>query len=249
MLSSVSGRRGDKPQPRLGTPLEEWTRSPRQGSTAPSACLVRPIAQLELTVAPTTWGTLIVWIESPQLSSQLMFAVRPIIVCRSWRTFWDVGGSAACRESDHVHAEREMHVHRDEVVLPNGTTVVAATFDERNPYDRDVRPDFGLYLDDRWQPPWVFARLDWPDFGVPKDAAAMIDGLRDVLARAKAGERVEIGCWGAHGRTGTALAALAVLTGIPREEAVAWVRATYCAKAVETAEQETLIATLDTSGA
>lgn len=140
-----------------------------------------------------------------------------------------------------------MHVHRDEVALPDGTTVVAATFDERDPYDRTVAPHFGLYLDDRWQPPWPHAHLDWPDFGVPRDHAAVLDGLRQVLALARGGGHVEIGCWGAHGRTGTALACLAALTGLPRDEAVSWVRSTYCSKAVETAEQEAFVATFDTA--
>ena len=170
-----------------------------------------------------------------------MFATRPIIVCRSCRSFWDVDSPAACTEAGHVHGAREMHVHRDEVALPDGRVVVAATFDERDPYDRAVPPDFGLYLDERWQPPWPHLRLDWPDFGVPADAASVLEGLAHVLARAQDGQRVEIGCWGAHGRTGTALACLAVLTGLPQDEAVAWVRATYCTKAVETVEQEAFV--------
>jgi protein-tyrosine phosphatase len=34
-----------------------------------------------------------------------------------------------------------------------------------------------------------------------------------VLERARAGERVDVGCFEGHGRTGTALACLAILTG------------------------------------
>jgi protein-tyrosine phosphatase len=66
-------------------------------------------------------------------------------------------------------------------------------------------------------------------------------GLRSVLDRARAGQRVEVGCLGGHGRTGTVLGCLAVLTGHPHGEAVAWVRARYCADAVETAEQERFV--------
>jgi len=108
-----------------------------------------------------------------------------------------------------------------------------------------VSPDFGVYLDERWQPPWPHVRLDWPDFGVPQDRGPVLEGLRRALDLARDGRRVEIGCWGAHGRTGTALATLAVLTGLPRDDAVSWVRATYCTRAVETAEQEAFVATLD----
>lgn len=68
--------------------------------------------------------------------------------------------------------------------------------------------------------------------------------LRSVLDRARAGERVEVGCIGGHGRTGTTLACLAILAGHPPGEAVAWVRANYCAEAVETPEQKAFIVEL-----
>ena len=61
-------------------------------------------------------------------------------------------------------------------------------------------------------------------------AAAQIEG---AFARARAGERVEIGCLGGRGRTGTVLACMAVLAGVPATEAVAWVRAHYRPEAVE----------------
>jgi hypothetical protein len=61
---------------------------------------------------------------------------------------------------------------------------------------------------------------------------------RSPFARAREGELVEVGCIGGSGRTGTVLACMAVLAGIPPTEAVAWVRATYRADAVETSEQE-----------
>jgi protein-tyrosine phosphatase len=45
---------------------------------------------------------------------------------------------------------------------------------------------------------------------------------------------VEVACGGGRGRTGTALACLAVLDGVPAHEAVGYVRAHYDARAVET---------------
>jgi protein-tyrosine phosphatase len=127
-----------------------------------------------------------------------------------------------------------MHRHLDAVALPDGTTVWAATW--VGEYVRDRRPDFGYYLDAKWQPSWPHVHLDWPDFGVPGDPAVVVDAFTDVLARARRDEVVEIGCWGGHGRTGTALACLAVMTGVDGDP-VEWVRANYCAKAVETDEQ------------
>jgi protein-tyrosine phosphatase len=133
-----------------------------------------------------------------------------------------------------------VHRHHSTVVLPDGTEVTAASFDAANPYARDEPPDYALYLDRRWQPPWTHHHLDWPDFGVP-DETQLVAALSSVLHRARAGERVEVGCLGGHGRTGTALACLAILSGQSSSDAVAWVRANYCPDAVETAEQEEFV--------
>jgi protein-tyrosine phosphatase len=66
--------------------------------------------------------------------------------------------------------------------------------------------------------------------------------LRSLLDRARDGQRVELGCLGGHGRTGTALACLAVMTGTPPHEAVALVRGTYCDRAIESPSQEEFVA-------
>jgi hypothetical protein len=141
----------------------------------------------------------------------------------------------------------ERHRHLSLVVLPDGTRVTAASFDRVAPYARIRDPDYGLYLDPRWQPPWEHAYIDWPDFGVPPDAEAVVGPLTTVLERARSGQDVEVGCIGGHGRTGTALACLAVLTGYPATDAVAWVRSAYCASAVETPGQEAFVAALFSS--
>jgi protein-tyrosine phosphatase len=83
-------------------------------------------------------------------------------------------------------------------------------------------------------PEWQHRRIRWPDFWVPTDTDDALDALREALRRARAGERVEIACKGGIGRTGTALAALAVLDGLAPGEAVTWVRAGYSPRAVET---------------
>ncbi len=139
-------------------------------------------------------------------------------------------------------AGRPKHAaHRTSVTLIDGTQVVGVTFVAEDPYTRDTAPTFGLYLDERWNPPWTHSHVDWPDFELPGDTNAFRVALHDALGRAKQGERVEIGCWGGHGRTGTALACLAVLAGTPASEAVAWVRENYCEQAVETAAQEAFV--------
>ena len=136
----------------------------------------------------------------------------------------------------------DRHVHRTAVELADGSRVTAVSFDADDPYGRDTAPAFGLYLDTEWGPPWPHEYADWPDFGVPADADALRAALQRLLDHARAGEVVEVGCLGGHGRTGTALACLAVLTGTPAEAAVDWVRTHYCADAVETDAQRAFVA-------
>jgi protein-tyrosine phosphatase len=64
-----------------------------------------------------------------------------------------------------------------------------------------------------------------------------VNALDEAYQRAGS-ERVEIACGGGIGRTGTALAVLAVMSGVPSIEAVAWVRTHYHRRAVETRSQK-----------
>lgn len=73
----------------------------------------------------------------------------------------------------------------------------------------------------------------WPDWWLPFDRADARDALVELWRRAEA-ERVEVVCNGGHGRTGTALACLAVLDGVPNADAVGYVRHHYNPRAVET---------------
>ncbi|MEU8301744.1 protein-tyrosine phosphatase family protein [Micromonospora sp. NPDC048909] len=115
------------------------------------------------------------------------------------------------------------------VVLPSGASVRG-----RRIADVASPADFALLLAGGPAPAWAHRRIRWPDFWVPLDRADALDALREALRRAHAGERVEMACRGGQGRTGTALAALAVLDGLPAERAVDWVRTSYRPRAVET---------------
>ncbi|QMU67502.1 protein-tyrosine phosphatase family protein [Streptacidiphilus sp. P02-A3a] len=104
-------------------------------------------------------------------------------------------------------------------------------------------PGFALYLLGHQPPPvaWEARWVRWPDFRLPSDPAAAREALCEALARAGA-ERVEVACLGGRGRTGTALACLAVLDGVPSGEAVAYVREHYSPHAVETPPQHRFVA-------
>jgi hypothetical protein len=171
---------------------------------------------------------------------------RLIVFCPQRGVHWDKESELPeCDEDGHDHQEFEVHRHLDAVLLPDGITVTAASFDPANPYLRERLPDYGLYLDPQWQPPWDHDNLEWPDFGVPDDARPVLKALRFLRDRAHSGQQVEIGCFGGHGRTGTALACLAVLGGTPSQDAVTWVKANYCSEAVETPEQAAFASSLN----
>lgn len=119
------------------------------------------------------------------------------------------------------------------LVLPSGRTVRGRGL--RHGVPPGPSPDLGVYLLDQPPPatPWPQEWLRWPDFRLPTDRAAARRLLIEVWSRL-ADERVEIACAGGRGRTGTALACLAVLDGVPPGDAVPYVRAHYDRHAVET---------------
>lgn len=102
----------------------------------------------------------------------------------------------------------------------------------------EVGPEFGIYLQDRdpcidaWPNRWVH----WPDFGLPASTSDAVAAMREAYDRASS-ERVEIACSAGIGRTGSAMAVLAVMCGVDADAAVAWVREHYHPSAVETDRQ------------
>jgi hypothetical protein len=125
--------------------------------------------------------------------------------------------------------------------LPSGRLVRGRGLSR--PVPEGPPPAFGIYLAGRPPPPvtWEMRWLRWPDFRLPADRDQFRRTLAEVWARA-ASERVELACRGGRGRTGTALACLAILDGVPNDRAVAYVREHYDRRAVETPGQRRFVA-------
>jgi hypothetical protein len=126
------------------------------------------------------------------------------------------------------------------VRLPSGRLVRGRGL--RHPLPPGPTPHLAVHLLGRRPPevPWESRWVRWPDFRLPADPAQLRAALAEALDRA-GGERVELACGGGRGRTGTALACLAVLDGVPAGEAVAWVRQHYDPRAVETPAQQRFV--------
>ena len=124
--------------------------------------------------------------------------------------------------------------------LPSGRVVRGRGL--RHPLPGGPVPEFGVYLLGK-EPPataWASRWVRWPDFRLPADPGELREVLGEVLERART-ERVELACAGGIGRTGTALACLAVLDGVPAASAVAYVRGRYHPRAVETPWQRRFV--------
>ncbi|MFI5661253.1 protein phosphatase [Streptomyces sp. NPDC051684] len=121
--------------------------------------------------------------------------------------------------------------------LPSGRLVRGRGL--RDPLPAGALPTYGVYLLGAEPPPvdWESTWLRWPDFRLPADRARARTVLAEAWRRC-ARERVELACAGGRGRTGTGLACLAVLDGVPADVAVAYVREHYRREAVETPWQK-----------
>ena len=128
------------------------------------------------------------------------------------------------------------------MALPSGRLIRGRGL--RGPDPAGPQPEFALYLlrrapdGHRCEFRWVC----WPDFRLPADPAAARDSFTEAWRRS-AGERVEVGCLGGRGRTGTALACIAILDGVPSGKAVGYVRQHYHPRAVETPGQRRFVGT------
>lgn len=126
------------------------------------------------------------------------------------------------------------------LVLPSGLRVRGRGV--RRPLPAGPPPQFAVHLLGQSPPPvtWEARWVRWADMGLPRHPREVRAVLEEVRRRGRT-ERVELACAGGRGRTGTALACLAVLEGVPARDAVAFVRRHYHPRAVETPWQRVFV--------
>lgn len=137
----------------------------------------------------------------------------------------------------------------DLFTLPTGEHCRASAWSDV-PYNDRYLPDVGVYLDSVWYPSDVFGyALGWRDFGEPTMCDFdVVRTARYVYAHIQAGETVEVGCMGGHGRTGSFLAILCLVSTDTNTQrrmsgaaAVRYVRDNHCKLAIENRTQERYI--------
>jgi hypothetical protein len=118
--------------------------------------------------------------------------------------------------------------------------IVGGPFDKYRP---GVNGDVGVCVRAERVPATADIRLPIHDFEVPENEADVDAAIEETLGALLAGKRVYVGCMGGWGRTGLFLALLAKTCGY--EDPIAYVRANYTPRAVETKEQEAFVRSFD----
>src|ERR1700759_1465313 len=105
--------------------------------------------------------------------------------------------------------------------LPSGRLIRGRGL--RDPMPSGHPPTFGVYLlgDEPPEFGWPSRWIRWPDFRRPGHPRYAPEVLLEAWRRT-ATDRVEVACGAGRGRTGTALACIAVLDGVPAAAAVAF---------------------------
>ena len=86
--------------------------------------------------------------------------------------------------------------------------------------------------------------IKWPDMQtLPVDNIAPI--VLELADRVRDDWKIEIGCIGGHGRTGTMACLLMVSLGYTADDAIRIIRKDYCASAVETKAQEEMVSNFE----
>jgi hypothetical protein len=155
------------------------------------------------------------------------------------------------------YASKHKCVHNQTKVKLGNYEIWCSEYPDKQTVRED--PDVGIYLANVWMklsPIWstgtkrglsfglndypaVF--VNWTDMDVPK-FDVLCNVVNYAVQQIYAGKKVEIGCYGGHGRTGTLLACIMIkILGISGNEAIDKVHKDYCQHAIETSKQEAII--------
>lgn len=133
---------------------------------------------------------------------------------------------------------------RDPYTLSDGSIVYATAWTD-TPAVREWEPDLAAYADPAWIPECPAYHIGWPDYSIPKPTIKdVVFMMEHLLSTAREGFRSEVGCMGGHGRTGTMLAILDILSTkgtsspIGAKAAIKRVRKNHCHRAIEGPMQE-----------
>jgi hypothetical protein len=148
--------------------------------------------------------------------------------------------------------------HDAQPVLIGSYTIYVTAYKNVGESAKGFHPDVGLYFDSDWDKlfknPNVYGEvkgfgdypgrysypaivIDWSDWkGIDIDIMAwLVDGAINNLRDSR---KLDVGCYGGHGRTGTFLACLAgKLENLDARAAILAVRKRYCEEAVESYSQ------------
>jgi hypothetical protein len=146
--------------------------------------------------------------------------------------------------------------HNTQPVAVGSRFIYASAYSNLN-YPRESI-DFGIYFADGWnhlfQPPKIYG--DIPGFAPPpvkaKFPAMVIDWedgssldyktikwlIDGTIANLAEGKKIDVGCFGGHGRTGMFLACLiGTVESLDARESILTMRERYCQEAIETYSQ------------
>lgn len=134
---------------------------------------------------------------------------------------------------------------QEKITLSDGTSIYCSSY--KSTLESADAADYGLYADPIWRPVHRNELIDWPDFKIPTSIEISLEQIADAYywAAAEENDKVQIGCIGGHGRTGTILACLALFASdgkMTPKEAIDFVREAYCDKAIEKPIQEWYVA-------
>ena len=145
----------------------------------------------------------------------------------------------------HLHWRQKVDIGHYTLSVSSYDGLVFGSNKFNNKVDVDPVPDFGICLANLWSnqaTSYPKTVIDWPDEGMI-DIPLFEKTVDSILKLLESGKKIDIaGCRG-HGRTGTVLACLLIeVEHLGPDSAIKTIHERYCDFALETPEQEQLVA-------